>query len=79
MKRFYSSSDERLLKDHAFLMFEEISDGVYLVVKDRVDRYKEYATPLQVVEALNHVHRVAVVNRGGGSGYANWNFEREGR
>jgi hypothetical protein len=76
IKRFYSSSDERFLKEQSVLMFEEISDGVYLVIKDRVDRYMEYATSNQVAEALNHIHKVVVVHKGNGSGYANWNFDR---
>jgi len=75
MKRFYNSSDERQLKEQATLMFEELSDGIYLVVKDRLGKHMEYATSAQVFEALNHIHNVVVVNRGGSSGYANWNFD----
>jgi hypothetical protein len=40
IKKFYSSSDYRLLKEKAYVMFEEVSDGVYLVVKNRLHSYR---------------------------------------
>lgn len=79
MKRFFNSSDERFLKEQSFFMFEEMSNGVYLTVKDRLGRYMEFTNIQSVLSELNGENKTVVVSRGGGSGYANWNFERQGR
>jgi hypothetical protein len=72
IRKFYNSSDLRLLKEQCNIMFEEVSDGVYLVVKDRCNKYKAFATSQIVAEALNHLHGVVVVHKNGISGYANY-------
>ena len=74
MKKFYSSSEQTRLKEQATFVFEELSDGIYLVVKDRYNKYNKYVSSEQVFEALNHISKVVVVNRVGINGYANWDF-----
>lgn len=61
-------------------MFEELSDGIYFVVKNRFGDYMpEYVKSSDVMELLNNKSKVVVVYRGGGRGFANWNFDIQGR
>jgi hypothetical protein len=76
MKRFFSSLDERILKDQTDTMYEEVSDGIYLIVKDRLGVYKEeFVSQAEVIEDLNSNFKTVVVHRNGGSGYANFLFD----
>jgi hypothetical protein len=76
MKRFFSSLDERILKDQTDTMYEEVSDGIYLIVKDRLGVYKEeFVSQAEVIEDLNSNFKTVVVHRGGSSGYANFLFD----
>ena len=75
IKQFYNSSDERFLKEQAMIMFKELSDGIYLVVKDRVGKFMECASTQTVLQELNGREKIVVVSKGGGNGYANWNFD----
>jgi hypothetical protein len=81
IKKFYRSSDYRFLKEQASLVFDEVSDGIYSVVKNRMDylstiKLKTFATSEQVVQALNYCEKVVVVAHGSGSiGYTNWDFQ----
>jgi hypothetical protein len=74
IKRFYSSGDARVIKSKAYLMFEELSDGVYLVVEDKSGDYEKYVTSTQIASALNYIYKVAVTHAGGGSGYTNFDW-----
>lgn len=41
-------------------MFEEISSGVYRVVKDRFEMYLDYVSYSAVVDVLNNIEKVSV-------------------
>ena len=71
LKRYYDSRDERKLKEQSWFMFEEISSGVYAVIKDRFDLYgmknfdKIVVGSGDVVSALNNAKKVAVTGKSG--------------
>ncbi len=75
MKLFYNSSDVRKLKEQSVTMFEEVSDGVYYVLKDRTGDYFGYTTASDVVKALNNEDKVAVTNIKRVAAYANFDIE----
>lgn len=77
MKRMFSTIDIRLVKEQSNIMFEEVSDGIYLVIKDRMEKFnEEFVSSTEVLTKLNFTSKVAVVSKGGSSGYANFNFDR---
>jgi uncharacterized surface protein with fasciclin (FAS1) repeats len=75
LKKYFNSSDERLLKEQSHTMFKEISSGVYHVVKDRADTYHEFVNSEEIVRALNHSIKIAVTSNSGI--YANFEMEKQ--
>jgi hypothetical protein len=76
IKRFFNSTDVRILKEQSNLILEELSDGIYLVVKDRFEKYDtEFASSADVLKSLRFTQKTVVVERGGSTGYANYLFD----
>ena len=65
LKIYYNSTDEIALKKESTTMFNEVSSGVYQVIKDRMDVYPNYVTSVEVVEALNSREKIAVTGKSG--------------
>lgn len=65
LKKYYNSSEERILKEKSSTMFSEISSGVYQVIKDREDLYPEFISSERVVDALNINYKVSVTSKSG--------------
>lgn len=74
--RYYSGSDVRRLKDQSHIMFEEVSDGIYRVLKDRFDELPTYVSSIEIPKHLNSSRKVAVSHAGLGSGFANFDCWR---
>lgn len=51
---------ERFLKDRSQVMFEEISSGVYITLKDRESYYSKFVNSKTVSWALNDNSRVVI-------------------
>lgn len=75
--RYYSSSDVRRLKDQSHIMFEEMSDGIYRVLKDRYDELPTYVASIEIIKFLNSKMKVAVSHAGLGSGFSNFDCWRK--
>lgn len=65
LKRYANSSDERDLKIQSFIVFKEVSSGVYHVEKDRHGNMREYVSESDVVMTLNTVKQVAIIGSRG--------------
>lgn len=53
-------SVETFLRDKCFLMFEEVSSGVYQVVKDRNGIHFKYVDSRLVANSMHHYARVVI-------------------
>lgn len=62
IKQYFSSSDERRLKDQSHTMFREVSSGVYYVEKDRYGDYPRFVTSGDVTDALNNRRKTSVTS-----------------
>jgi hypothetical protein len=77
LKKYFNSSDERILREQSMTIFKEVSSGVYHVDKDRTGVYPSYVKSDEVVEALNNKEKIAVT---GNSGiYANFELVKYSR
>jgi len=75
LKKYYSSEDERELRNLSELMFEEISSGVYYVIKDRHVRHSKFVSSDIVISSMENKN-VKTAIKGSRGVYANFNWEQ---
>jgi hypothetical protein len=73
IKKYFGNINLKYLEEQSMVMFQEVSDGIYFVVKDRTGIYPSYVTSILVADVLNNNEKIAVVHKGvDASGYANF-------